>query len=666
VSTGGVDWASAGPLTMGDSNTFDLTDTVAGGTQPYWSGWWSYTPAADTRLTLDTNATEAGNPSTADTQLFVFSGTSGSPVPVDDDDDSGTGFLSSLTLTLTGGVEYHIQVGSYDPDGDTITRFHLTATPLTPAERPVYSIGGITIPVGGDRVATAGEVTPLSVTYPTEGFVTDEGSGFVGDPHVWYKLTAPITGNIILDTQLSSALYVEEAGPAFVRFAVYRSDVGDSPTTITDCTNVVFTTADSYTLAAVAGETYLIVLWRFPTEDAEDFILRVSDYGTDTPWTQPADQQWWKGWDAQGQLLPPNPLEPLIWATAPYGFHGRYSLLQALLGDDPTFDSDAADCLWATSTVYNGGFRFWTDDGSGEGTSPGACVPPSVILDATDDPAVVGAVYSGSPGSFGIPSEARFDVWDNVARYWVTKDVNALGPTGGLDEPALPEVGATVEYEAEVPTLLGVDAAPDQASSDDTDIIVRYYGTAVDVVENPDQHWGPSSDGSDHTFATDSDGPLGFIGSQDYQLPDYPPDGSSVGWTAVPSDVLTSALGFEAAWQVSEDTLPPDELDTISDYMGGLRWVGLFPEQTLPDPPGQATPAFSPPETQTDLRHDQLIAVRLRVRPPRYRFHLPPVIPPVDAGDVTRLWPRNDGLGASSSERTDTTTPASRVFARWD
>jgi hypothetical protein len=84
------------------------------------TAWYTYTPATDMTVTVDT----AGSTATSgffDTTLNLYTGSSlASLTQVSCDDDSGGGLLSAMTVPLTGGTTYYIQAAGYNGDSGNL------------------------------------------------------------------------------------------------------------------------------------------------------------------------------------------------------------------------------------------------------------------------------------------------------------------------------------------------------------------------------------------------------------------------------------------------------------------------------------------------------------------------------------------------------------------
>lgn len=181
MADGGASWDDAGSLEVGSGNSFDPTSTLAGLARPYFPGWWSFTAGADALVTIDT-LSSVGDPDVMDTIVSVFSGADeGSSVLVAENDDAGTSTLSSVTFKATSGTTYHVRVGTYDDDGDTVTAYVVTMTQLEFVDlEPI---------AGSEEVLTPGMGGPV-YPFPTSPIVGGDGCLSDSDDATYLDLVA--------------------------------------------------------------------------------------------------------------------------------------------------------------------------------------------------------------------------------------------------------------------------------------------------------------------------------------------------------------------------------------------------------------------------------------------------------------------------------------------
>jgi hypothetical protein len=166
MSYGGATWDTAGTLTVGAGNTFDVVDATEDGDVLFEVGWWKFTPATDARVALDTNVF-----------AIVFTGADeASKVNVPPIDLTGSG---GPVVWAHAGVEYHVQVGRHDtgPFVDTYTVDYSTTTlTRSPWNDSLRSEEGNVLVVGfGDLL----DSNPAGYTSPLDWFtqVIDIRSG---------------------------------------------------------------------------------------------------------------------------------------------------------------------------------------------------------------------------------------------------------------------------------------------------------------------------------------------------------------------------------------------------------------------------------------------------------------------------------------------------------
>lgn len=528
---------------------------------------------------------------------------------------------------------------------------------------PIYSVDGLTLPAGGGTVAEATEMTALSVSAPSVGVDTDESSGFVGDPHVYFKFTAPSSGKIILDATLSYDIATNSrttSNPA-VTMQIWHSNVGANPTAIADLTSVHSQsngTGDDglglvsrgvYTLTATAGQTYVIALWNFGTLGATGFILRISDYGGVTGWIDGTDQQWvardpWV--EETGNNAPDSPHwhDTTTSYTSPFpgfglgaGFHGSYTLGHAFGGDYPGNELDAHQCAWEHARKGAFGGAYWSEypDGAGghsaaswNGTDPydggdavATCLLISGSVDSTSaSETKAGVTMDSSPittGTGGGLQTLAYNTYAVVNRLCVIDLLGLFGPDGGAGNPTDdPFTGGSLEWETTVPALLGLDVAPDETSSAHTGTLaVRWrIGTAnADPDDVSPSGWSPwlGADDTSQGFSG-GDAPEDFLGRAGVGV-DYPAGGGAYAWIPVPDDMLTEAIRIE------------NEAASPGAY-SGLRAVGMPEGLESSSPPGTVELTGIDVHA-SDYRDKQFMGVRVHLRPARHRWRALPILP---------------------------------------
>jgi len=156
--------------------------------------WYSFSPCADGRISVDTNGSDY------DTVLVVFRGTCGSAVEIACDDDSGTGLNSQLVnVPVLAGSTYLIKASDFgNPDGGTLDfNFSYTPTPVPP----------------NDNCAAPSIVPKNTIVFSPASYCTMAANATVSEPQescevggvgvsnsVWYRFTACAAGTISLDT----------------------------------------------------------------------------------------------------------------------------------------------------------------------------------------------------------------------------------------------------------------------------------------------------------------------------------------------------------------------------------------------------------------------------------------------------------------------------------
>lgn len=110
--------------------------TFAGATSA--TAWWTFAPDADTTLQFDTFGSYFTlDPTFGDTTLAIYTGTALSDLSLlvgNDDADGGLPNNSMVTLDVTAGSTYFIQIGTYGADG--LTFYYLNIAPPPPPPPP--------------------------------------------------------------------------------------------------------------------------------------------------------------------------------------------------------------------------------------------------------------------------------------------------------------------------------------------------------------------------------------------------------------------------------------------------------------------------------------------------------------------------------------------------
>jgi len=141
MTIGGTDWASATAIALGESSDpTPVAGFLAGDDQPYYSAWWKFTASADGYVQLHSMASTGDYP---DTVLNVYSGTEAAAVLVASNDDAGSGGGSMVRITVIGGSEYHVRLGSYSsstsPDLVSYVLTLLASQSLIPAHFAAFT-----------------------------------------------------------------------------------------------------------------------------------------------------------------------------------------------------------------------------------------------------------------------------------------------------------------------------------------------------------------------------------------------------------------------------------------------------------------------------------------------------------------------------------------------
>lgn len=161
---------TGGATTAGDDPAF----TCIGG-QGYKSVWYRYTPGANQAVTWDTFGSDY------DTVLAIWTGNRGNLVSVGCNDDT-SGIQSQVTLGMTAGVSYYIEVASYGLTSGNLT-LHATAQPdmmFTDGFESGNLGAWSSAATGGGDLSAATSAT-LMGTYGLQAVINDNTSLYVSD-----------------------------------------------------------------------------------------------------------------------------------------------------------------------------------------------------------------------------------------------------------------------------------------------------------------------------------------------------------------------------------------------------------------------------------------------------------------------------------------------------
>ena len=205
------------------------------------SVWYSWTPSANRRVTIDTCASQVN------TVIGVYSGSTLATLAEVTSADDGCGKIyggSKVTFTATAGTTYRIAVDGW-------TSGVAGAFPGTGEFR--LAVTG-TDPPANDNLAAPRVLTgslPIAITGTNAGATREPGepfhAGFVGGTSVWYSWTPTLSGRVSIDTCGSTfdtllAVYTE---PGLTALASNNNGCGQ---------------ASKVTFTASAGRTYRIAV----------------------------------------------------------------------------------------------------------------------------------------------------------------------------------------------------------------------------------------------------------------------------------------------------------------------------------------------------------------------------------------------------------------------
>ncbi len=205
--------------------------------------WYRFTPTCTGSVTIDTCGLCPGQSSPYDTVLSVYTGSCGlfTQVACNDDAGGGCGLLSRVTFNGIGGVTYRIRVAGW-AGSSGLFRLNIAQTMSPPAN---------------DLCANATPISNGTYGFNTCGANTDGPNqasvGCQPNQDVWFRFTAPCSGQVTMDTCNSSFNTV---------LSIYAGGCGSLvPVTCNDnaVTGGCVGTPNSFvTFNAIAGTTYFI------------------------------------------------------------------------------------------------------------------------------------------------------------------------------------------------------------------------------------------------------------------------------------------------------------------------------------------------------------------------------------------------------------------------
>jgi hypothetical protein len=183
---------SSGQVISGANGTVDGTNveaTTEAGENNYGvhSIWYRWTAPSDGEAIFDTNGSDF------DTKLYAATGDAVDALDVvDQDDDNGEGSASRIQFTATAGTLYHIRVSSFDSGDTGLTTLSwsldVPPPPATPPPNDNFADGQVI-------TGSSGTVDGTNVAATTE-----EGENNYGVHSIWYRWTAPASGEVVFDT----------------------------------------------------------------------------------------------------------------------------------------------------------------------------------------------------------------------------------------------------------------------------------------------------------------------------------------------------------------------------------------------------------------------------------------------------------------------------------
>ena len=412
-------WGHRTDLTLA---TVEAPETTQPGCSLGRTVWYRFTPPRDMMISAHTYG------STVDTVLNMWRGTTlGGLAPMGCNDDYGTNRYSYLVDRMVqGGQTYYFQVGGYY-DGTTVAAGELSFTvdtwPLNDYFPDAVQLGGAEGTVAGDDEYSSQE----------SGEPRHVGKVFTGS--VWYRWTAPTSGQVSFDT-------LDQGGDTVL--AAYTGSSVAALTHVASNNDVVpgATLRSRIQFQAVAGTDYRIAVGHVPegSERGGPFVLR---------WRQPTLRA------ATGVSAVAGDRSATVSWTGPSPVDGVDVTGYRVSASDGTSgctSSGATSCRVTGLTngqLYTFTVTTLTTYGEGPASAPSAAVAPvapSVPPPLTAGPAAAptaGPVITGDP-RFGNPLAVAAGTWPGVTSFgyaWSRSGTAIAGATAATYTPVAADIG---------------------------------------------------------------------------------------------------------------------------------------------------------------------------------------------------------------------------------
>jgi hypothetical protein len=150
------------------------------------SCWYSWTAPFTETVTIDTC-----DSSTTNTLLAVYTGTQLNMLTEVASNDDGCGLQSILSFAAVAGTEYRIAIDSVNGVGGTLA-MNIRKTPANDAFANATVLTGIPVSISDMNAGATKETNE------------DDHAGNVGGASLWYRWTAPISAQVVVQTCASS------------------------------------------------------------------------------------------------------------------------------------------------------------------------------------------------------------------------------------------------------------------------------------------------------------------------------------------------------------------------------------------------------------------------------------------------------------------------------
>jgi hypothetical protein len=511
-----------------------------------------------------------------------------------------------------------------------------------------YTTTGFTAtPAGADTPETAPDVTAKSISAATDM----PPLGGNTSPKYW-KFTATQSAPIQFDFGLTYEKLTGDRGyNPQVQLTLYGSIDDITTGNYLDYSSSGYTPDyDGYGYrgvlqhSVIAGTTYYIEasnVWSWTDSTGVYVYLRVSDYGAVTDWIQPPDgdivlNSTYNSHHPPTQMVYLNNhssgMDPVVNAIGRFGdstnpsyaFGGSCGFHRSFYGPGPETSDDARACCWKHARRRKDYEDYWwSADGSAGApwTGTGWCPTHGTeLIDSTGpfNDGVIVEYFSSNYDTFYNYQNIWFRVHVPVVPVSLSAHVDPYAGSitkWGAGTPPSAADNQTVEYEAEVSTIVGLAVAPDQVDGQQADFSARWLiELGIEYDGGPPPGWGMGTD----RYVYGGDGGPEDLQSRASVVLDY--SGGTSEWTTIDPTIVAQCIANEEADKAARPDIYAYDGNS-GERLASVRATLAFPElfsDTVPPFMGSNLAGANRYEFRT--RYSQALAMKLTVRPARYRM----------------------------------------------